>query len=158
MNYIDWVLAGFVATSIMTIFTSSVRGLGWTRMDLTFMLGTLFSERRDQALWIGTLIHFINGWVFSFIYFALFWRLEVSSWILGPLFSIVHGLFMLTVVLYLLPSFHPRMASENDGPDPTEMLEPPGFLALHYGRMTPILTIIAHLIFGLVLGGYSALV
>ncbi|MGZ3707668.1 MAG: hypothetical protein ACXWPM_02410, partial [Bdellovibrionota bacterium] len=57
----------------------------------------------------------------------------------------------LTVGMVLLPAFHPRMASETYGPDPTRQLEPPGFLALHYGRGTPLTTIVAHLAYGTVL-------
>ena len=40
--------------------------------------------------------------------------------------------------LPLIPGLHPRMASEYQGPTPTRQLEPPGFLALNYGRPTPI--------------------
>ena len=45
------------------------------------------------------------------------------------------------------------MASELRGPTPTRQLEPPGFLALHYGRRTPIVSIVAHMAYGAMLGG-----
>lgn len=32
------------------------------------------------------------------------------------------------------------------------LLEPPGFLALHYGYQTPMVTMLAHLSYGIVLG------
>jgi len=44
------------------------------------------------------------------------------------------------------PAMHPRMANEQQGPTPTEQLEPPGFMALNYGRRTPITVIVAHLL------------
>jgi hypothetical protein len=36
-------------------------------------------------------------------------------------------------------------------------LEPPGFLALNYGFQTPISVVIAHIIFGVVLGTFYTL-
>jgi hypothetical protein len=52
----------------------------------------------------------------------------------------------------LLPGLHPRMAGEDRGPTPTRQLEPPGLFALHYGQQTPAVVIIAHLVFGGILG------
>ena len=76
----------------------------------------------------------------------------ISTWWFGMIIGMFHALFLLTVGMWLLPSIHPRMASEEYGPDPTHQLEPPGFLALHYGKRTPITTLIAHLIYGGILG------
>jgi hypothetical protein len=49
------------------------------------------------------------------------------------------------------------MASEQDGPTPTKQLEPPGFMALNYGRRTPITVILAHLVYGGILGAFYRL-
>mgnify|MGYP001367797883 CR=1 FL=1 len=45
-----------------------------------------------------------------------------------------------------------RMATDARGPEPTRELEPPGFMALNYGRRTPLVTLLAHVIFGAILG------
>ncbi|HEV2073099.1 MAG TPA: hypothetical protein VGR29_05595, partial [Thermomicrobiales bacterium] len=42
-------------------------------------------------------------------------------------------------------------------PTPTRQLEPPGFFALHYGRRTPISVILAHLLYGGILGAFYRL-
>ena len=34
------------------------------------------------------------------------------------------------------------------------MLEPPGFMALHYGVQTPLAILLSHVVFGLILGGF----
>ncbi|MDA8164521.1 MAG: hypothetical protein M0017_05760 [Desulfobacteraceae bacterium] len=34
------------------------------------------------------------------------------------------------------------------------MLEPPGFLCLNYGRRTPLTTLFAYLVFGLIMGAF----
>jgi hypothetical protein len=46
------------------------------------------------------------------------------------------------------------MASDSTGPEPTKMLEPPGFLALNYGYRTPLAVLIAHIAYGTVLGAF----
>jgi len=45
------------------------------------------------------------------------------------------------------------MASVHDGPDVERALEPPGFLGLNYGWRTPLSTIVAHALYGAILGG-----
>ncbi len=52
----------------------------------------------------------------------------------------------------LLPGVHPRIASERAGPTTTAMLEPPGLAGLNYGRRTPAVAIVAHLVYGVALG------
>lgn len=44
------------------------------------------------------------------------------------------------------------MASHRAGPASTAVLEPPGLLALNYGVQTPAMAIVAHLVYGIVLG------
>jgi hypothetical protein len=73
---------------------------------------------------------------------------------LGAIGGVLHGLFVLLVLMPLLPGLHPRMASERQGPTPTRALQPPGFLALHYGRQTPIVTLLAHIAYGALIGAF----
>jgi hypothetical protein len=56
-----------------------------------------------------------------------------------------------------MPSLHPRMASEQKGPTVTRQLEPPGFLALNYGYQTPASVLLAHLIYGAILGMFYSM-
>jgi hypothetical protein len=37
------------------------------------------------------------------------------------------------------------------------LLEPPGFLLLNYGVRTPLVTLLAHLAYGALVGGFAAL-
>ena len=54
----------------------------------------------------------------------------------------------------ILPALHPRMANEQYGPTIVRQLEPPGFLGLHYGWRTPLSVLLAHAIFGAILGAF----
>jgi hypothetical protein len=152
MNVGSALLWGFAATLVLTILISGSRSLGFTRMDISFLVGTLFTGNRDRAKWIGFLVHLVNGWIFALIYIAAFHSTGWKTPWFGALIGLVHALFVLTAGMFILPSFHPRMASEQHGPDPARQLEPPGFLALNYGRQTPITSIAAHLLFGAILG------
>lgn len=152
MNLGATLLWGFAATIVLTTLLSAGRAFGLTRMDISFMLGTMFTENRDKAKWFGFLFHLTNGWIFAFIYSAAFWNTGLSNLWFGAAIGLVHALFVLTVGMSLLPTFHPRMATEQRGPDPTRQLEPPGFLAMNYGKQTPIATVVAHLVYGGILG------
>jgi hypothetical protein len=46
------------------------------------------------------------------------------------------------------------MANEQYGPTVVRQLEPPGFLGLHYGIRTPLTVLVAHVIFGIILGTF----
>jgi len=46
------------------------------------------------------------------------------------------------------------MANEQYGPTVVRQLEPPGFFGLHYGIRTPISVLVAHIIFGVILGAF----
>jgi hypothetical protein len=152
MNAGHAILWGFAGTVILTSIMSGARGFGLTRMDLPFMLGAMFTPNRDKAKWVGFFVHLLNGWVFSFIYVAAFLASGLLQWWFGAAIGFVHAMFVLLVGMRLLPGIHPRMADELRGPDPTRQLEPPGYMGLNYGRGTPITTILAHIVYGSVLG------
>ena len=139
---------------MLTSILAASQGLGMTRMNLPYLLGTMFTPNRDRAKLLGSLLHFVNGWIFSLIYVAAFHAWNQASWWLGALVGLVHGTFVLTVLMAALPSLHPRMANEQQGPTVVRQLEPPGFLALHYGVQTPLSVIASHIIFGAIIGSF----
>ena len=72
MNIDNLILWGFAATLILTTLMAVSKPMGLTRMDLPFMLGTMFTPNRNKAPWIGFLMHLTMGWFFAFIYGAAF--------------------------------------------------------------------------------------
>jgi uncharacterized membrane protein YagU involved in acid resistance len=148
-------LWGFVGTVILTTLMAGSQALGLTRMNIPYMLGTMVTPDRDRAKLVGFGLHLVNGWLFAAVYAAAFRSRRRATWWLGALIGLVHALGVLAVAMPLLPAMHPRMASEQQGPTPTRQLEPPGFLARNYGRRTPLSVIVAHVVYGAVLGaGY----
>ncbi len=154
MNIPGVLLAGFAATIVLTTTMSAGQGLGFTRMSIPFLVGTIFTPARDRAMVIGFLVHSVNGIIFAMMYALMFEALDNATWWLGAVIGLVHALFVLTVGMALLPGVHPHMVSEYFGPTPNRLLQPPGFMALHYGRRTPIVTLLAHVLYGAIVGAF----
>ncbi|MES2366314.1 MAG: hypothetical protein V4563_10515 [Pseudomonadota bacterium] len=147
-------LWGFIATAFLTTLMAAGQGLGFSRMSLPFMLGTMFTADRNRAMVIGFAVHFFNGWLFALFYALVFENLHMTGWWLGAGMGLAQGLVVLVKLMPILPALHPRMASEHHGPEPTRQLEPPGFMALNYGRETPLISLFAHVVYGAILGAF----
>lgn len=152
MDWAGWAIFGFGATVTLTAMMVVAQMGGLTRMDIPMMLGTVFVEDPDRARVIGFFVHLVNGQIFALLYAAAFAALESSPWWLGGLFGALHGVAALTLIVPLLPGIHPRMASERSGPARESVLEPPGLLGLNYGRETAAIALLAHVVYGILLG------
>jgi hypothetical protein len=64
MNWSSWLLWGFASTVVLTSILAGSQGIGMTRMNIPYMLGTIFTPNRDRAKFIGFFFHFTNGWIF----------------------------------------------------------------------------------------------
>jgi hypothetical protein len=154
MDWAGWLIFGFVATIILTALMTGAQLAGISRMDLPLMLGTVLFENPDRARVVGVLIHLVNGQVFALLYAAAFAAIGRSTGWMGALFGAIHGVAALTLIVPLLPGIHPRMASERSGPSMRAVLEPPGWMALNYGGATPAVALVAHVIYGTILGAF----
>lgn len=152
MDWAGWALFGLVATTALTVVMIVAQLTGRTRLDLPLLLGTLVTEDPDRARVAGFFIHLAVGQGFALGYAAGFSLLDRATWWLGGLFGLLHVAVALTVLVPLLEGIHPRMASHRAGPASTAMLEPPGLLGLNYGVATPVVAIVAHLVYGIALG------
>jgi hypothetical protein len=149
LNVLLW---GFIATVAMSGIQFGAQGLGYSRLSAPFLIGTMFTGERAAANVAGMVFYLLGGWLFAFIYYFVFAGLGRAGWWVGMLVGAAHGVVLLVVLLPLLPYMHPRMASEYDGPSYRRRLQPPGFLALNYGYRTPLATLIAHAVYGAILG------
>jgi hypothetical protein len=149
MNPWGALIGGMSATLVLTTVLAGATELRVTRIDIPFLLGTAFSPDRGRARVIGYALHFVSGVVFAGGYWAVFHVIGDASWWLGALFGLLHALFAGTVLVnVLLPLVHPRMGTPFTAANETPLLEPPGFMLLNYGRATPLVTILAHVIYG----------
>jgi hypothetical protein len=151
-------VGGLVGTVVLTTILRGASELGWTRMDLPFLLGTAVTEDRVRAKVAGYALHFVFGLLFALVYFTVFAVVGRSGFLLGALLGLVHAAFAGTaLVSILLPAVHPRMGSGFDAAGSAPLLEPPGFMLVNYGRRTPLATIAAHVVYGAIVGGFAGL-
>ena len=143
---------GFVATAALSAVMFAAQRLGYSRLSLPFLIGTLFTGDRSAANAAGLVVYLLGGWLFAFIYYFVFASIGRTGWGLGAALGGAHGFILLVMLLPMLPHLHPRMATEYDGPRGERTLQPPGFLALHYGWRTPLTTVLAHAVYGAILG------
>jgi hypothetical protein len=166
MDFQFWpaVLAGLAGGVVMTAMMTMMRKAGKTEMDMALLQGTMFTGDSAKARPIGLMMHLVvmSALVFGSIYALLFAWLDVgsgSAWWTGALIGLVHGL-VAGVVMAMMPAVHPRMtatATAGSPSGPAVELKPPGPFAKNYGAATPPGVVMAHVIYGLVVGLVYAL-
>ena len=151
-------VGGVAGTIVLTTMLRAASELGLTRMDLSFLLGTAVTSDRVRAKAFGYALHFVFGILFALAYYAIFVVIDESGWLLGALFGLFHAAFAgSAVVNVLLPVVHPRMGTGFTAAGSAPLLEPPGFLLRNYGRQTLAVTLIAHVAYGAIVGGFVSL-
>jgi hypothetical protein len=147
---------GLVGTVVLTSGLRIAQAAGWTRMDIPLLLGTIFTDDRSRASVIGYAIQFVNGLLFSLVYYAIFRAVGHAGWLFGAILGLVHGAFFGGALVIVLPTIHPRMGTLWSDAEETPILEPPGFLLVNYGRRTAIWTLVVHVAYGAIVGGFAA--
>jgi hypothetical protein len=151
------VVGGLAGTVVLTTLLRAASELGLTRIDLPFLLGTAVTTDRVRAKAAGYALHFVFGVLFALAYYAIFVVIGAAGVLLGALFGFVHALFAGTALVnILLPVVHPRMGTGLDAAGSAPLLEPPGFMLLNYGRETPVVSVLAHVAYGAIVGGFVA--
>jgi hypothetical protein len=157
MSIFAALVGGFVGTLVLTTVMRVATEMRVTRIDLPFLLGTAFTSDRVRARALGYGLHFVAGVAFAALYFVVFASLDEAGWLLGALLGLVHALFAGTALVnVLLPLVHPRMATIFSAANSAPLLEPPGFLLLNYGLRTPFVMVVAHLLYGAIVGEFAA--
>jgi uncharacterized membrane protein YagU involved in acid resistance len=145
----DWgniILAGVVATAVMTVLMYVGRAMGM-QMDMPRMLGLMFSGPGNGSMVavIGMMVHVMMGIVFAVGYALLFEGFGIgANWLWGGVFGAAHGVIA-GMAMAMMPVMHPRMG---DG----EVLAAPGPFGVNYGSMVPVGIVMLHIVFGVVVG------
>jgi hypothetical protein len=150
-------VGGLAGTFVMTTMLRAASELGLTRVDIPFLLGTAITEDRVHAKAAGYALHFLFGVIFALGYWLIFVVIGKSGVLLGALLGLLHALFAATALVnVLLPVVHPRMGTGFDAAGSSPVIEPPGFLLLDYGRQTPLVTVLGHVVYGAIVGGFAS--
>jgi len=144
---------GFLGTLALSTLLRSASEVGFTRMDLPFLLGTTVTDNRRRAKVYGYLFHFALGLGFAVLYGVSFAAIGRSNGWLGALVGALHALFTSTVLVnVILPVIHRRIGTPETAAHEIALIEPPGFLMLNYGRNTFLVTLISHMVYGAIVG------
>jgi hypothetical protein len=157
VSFLGALAGGFVGTIVLTTGLRLAQEAGLTRMDIPLLLGTMFTTDRGRANVIGYALHFLNGLIFSMAYAGVFFAVGRAGWIFGGVLGLVHAAFAgSALVNILLPAVHPHMGTPWSDAREAPILEPPGFMLRNYGKHTGIATVIAHVAYGAIIGGFAA--
>src|SRR5438045_6816433 len=99
MNCVHWLVWGFSGTVVLTSMLAASQVFGMTRMNIPYLLGTIFTPSRDRAKFIGFFLHFANGWIFALAYVFVFHAFGFATWWLGALIGSVQAIFVLTMLM-----------------------------------------------------------
>ena len=151
MNPLGTLAGGLLGTVVLTTMLRTASELGLTRVDLPFLLGTAVTDDRTRAKVFGYLAHFGFGLLFASGYYLIFLMIDRSGWLLGAILGLLHGLFAGTALVnILLPLDHGDAVY-------IERIESPGFMMLNYGPSTPIVSTVAHVLYGAIVGFVTSL-
>jgi hypothetical protein len=150
-------VGGLAGTFVMTTMLRAAGELGLTRIDIPFILGTAVTENRVRAKAAGYVLHFLFGLIFALGYWLIFVVIGEAGVLLGALLGLFHALFAgSALVNVLLPVVHPRMGTGFEAAGSSPTLEPAGFMLLNYGRQTPLVTVLGHVVYGAIVGGFAS--
>lgn len=114
-------LAGFVATLVMTMTMRLANAAGITQMPpMELVTGSMISGNPETARGSGS----------------------SASWLVGLVIGLVHGAVVGLVFMPLMPAMRPRMSSVSSaaaaGHAGEVHLSAPGIFGSHWGAMTPV--------------------
>jgi uncharacterized protein DUF6789 len=145
IHWLGAIIWGLVATFAFTLFSMMGTAMGMTRMDLLDLLGSILAApHTSTSRAIGAVIHHMNGallavaWAYgtALIGAPAHWA---SALVWGFILWLL-ALLMMTTIGAVHPAI--RRGQQDD----------PGPAATHFGRMTPVGSLLGHLVYGLVLG------
>lgn len=148
----------------MTLMMTAMNKAGKTAMGMALLQGAMFTGDPGKAKGIGLFTHLVmmSAIVFGSIYAVLFSWLDTApanAWWVGALAGVVHGI-VAGLAMAMIPAMHPRVhagASVHGGAHAPVELAPPGLFAKNYGAATVPGIVMAHAVYGLVVGLVYAL-
>lgn len=145
---IQWLSAivwGVVATMAFTLFSMMGKKMGMTSMDLLDLLGsTMVQPDTSASRGIGAVIHHMNG---ALLAVAWAYGVALIGWQANWVTALIWGFILWALALLMMSTIgavHPAIRRGEQ--------EDPGPAAVNFGKMTPMGSLMGHLVYGLVLG------
>jgi len=142
--------SGLASSLAMLVVIYMGRAIHMTRMDLLWTLGTMISPRatKPRIYLTGLLVHLMMGAAFGLAHAGLLTQLDPSTNAgangLGLVLGLGHGMVAGLIMPLMLTMAHPLVRNQE--------IPSPGFALSGFGSLTYVGVIMAHGVFGLVLG------
>jgi hypothetical protein len=132
------VLAGLVATALMSLMLYAIHWRGFAEADMLRALGSLITRQEANAMPLGAAIHLVSGVGFAFVYVICWSALPLDAFmhylLLGVVTGFAHGLVVSFALVILVAEHHPLPRFQQAGM---------GVALAHLG---------AHVVYGLIVG------
>ncbi len=148
------ILAGAIGAAAMLVVIYGGRAMGMTKMDLLRTLGTMVQPKgsTNVVYGIGLMMHLMMGAAFGLLHTGLLHAFDPSSTGaatgLGILIGAVHGMMVTVAMPVMLKMGHPLV---KDG-----TIDDPGPAMTGFGKMTPMGMVMAHVVYGILVGAIYA--
>jgi hypothetical protein len=148
------ILAGLIGGLAFLAVVYMGLGTGMTRMNFLPMLGSMMAPKASRSVTygIGLVIHLMASAAFGLAHAGILTAIDVDSvgaaagW--DVVIGAVHGIGVLILMPMMLTMAHPLVRRGD--------LERPGAFLTGFGSMTPVGSLAAHVVFGLVVGSIYA--
>lgn len=119
----------------MTGFLLLPRWLGVGKVDVIQAVGVLITRRTENTFVPGLIMHFGSGILFAYIYWGILVLMKLPlDWWLFSMAGAIHGIVVMLLVCIVVMEHHPIARYHERGP------------------MTGLAQLIAHVIYGFVVG------
>lgn len=137
-------IAGVIGGAAMVLFVAIVRGLGITSLDLSMLVGSMFTHNVSGGTWVlGFIVHLIVSGLIALIFAAVYEAIRTSNWWLG----LIGGAIYAVIAGFIVAAYRVPVTGTA-----TAGLETPGAFAINYGGAALVTFIIAYLIYGIIVG------
>ena len=132
------ILAGLIATVVMTVSLYAIHWRGFAEADMMRALGSILTRSEANALPVGAVIHVLSGIGFAFLYVIVWSTLPLAEFqhylLLGLVTGFAHGLVVSFMLVILVAEHHPLQRFQSAGI---------GVAVAH---------LVAHVVYGLLVG------
>jgi hypothetical protein len=119
----------------MSAFLLLPRWLGMGKIDVIPAVGALITGKAENAFSIGYIVHFSSGIVFAYIYWGVLLLMKMPiTWWAFAMAGCIHGIVVMLLVSITVMEHHPMARYHERGP------------------MTGLAQLIAHIVYGVVVG------
>jgi hypothetical protein len=111
IEILQTVLAGLIATVVMSAALYAIHWRGFAEADMIRALGSLVTRSETNAMPLGVAIHLLSGIGFAFVYVIAWSTLPLAEFrhyvLLGLMTGFAHGLVVSFLLVILVAEHHP---------------------------------------------------